>query len=295
MAINQHTVPALSEAIRLDRYLARELMWFPSRAAARKAIKRNEVLLDGGPVEGSRFLKEGMLLELLAPTRGAPKIYERVIPIVYEDAYMAVVEKPPGLPTSGNKHRTLEHALPRNLERSSEPDTLPWPRPVHRLDVRTGGLVICAKTARAHAQLGRIFERREIQKTYQAILVGKLEGEGNVDDPVDGRNARSHYQVLSHTPTLRTRWVTLVRLSPHTGRTHQLRIHMAGLGHPILGDDLYGQEHPVLKGKGLYLWATEVRFTHPFSGQDLHLVSSPPKRFQSFQDREARRWAKHHG
>ncbi|MEE2752132.1 MAG: RluA family pseudouridine synthase [Myxococcota bacterium] len=295
MAINQHSVPQLSEAVRLDRYVAHELGWFPSRAAARKAIKREEVLLNGSPVEGSRFLQEGMLLELLAPTRRAPKVYERAISIVYEDTQMAVVEKPPGLPTSGNKHRTLEHALPRNLQRPSEPDTLPWPRPVHRLDVRTGGLVICAKTASAHVALGRIFEHREIQKNYLALLVGRLEGQGEVRDPIEGRDACSRYRVLSHTPTLRTRWVSLVDLSPHTGRTHQLRIHMAGLGHPVLGDDLYGQAHPVLRGKGLYLWATEVRFTHPFSNEPMHLKSKPPTRFQSFQERETRRWEKHHG
>ena len=70
---------------------------------------------------------------------------------------------------------------------------------------------------------------------------------------------------------------------------------MAGLGHPVLGDDLYGQEHPVLRGKGLYLWATEVRFTHPVHGEPMHLLSAPPTRFRSFREREARRWAKHHG
>jgi len=295
MSLATHRVPALDPLPRLDRYLAQELNWFPSRAAARKAVKRGEVLLDGGEVEGSRFLKEGMELALLAPSRSPPKVYERSLGVLFENQHCAAVIKPPGLPTSGNKHRTLEHTLPANLAPSSASDALPWPHPVHRLDVRTGGIVLCAKTASAHVFLGRQFEERSIEKRYRAIVVGRLEGEGTVKLPIEGREALSRYRALPPVRALKTEWVTPIDLWPSTGRTHQLRIHTAHLGHPILGDDLYGQGFPILRGKGLYLWAVALSFAPPPSGDRIALETPPPPRFSSFLAREARRWEKHRG
>jgi 23S rRNA pseudouridine1911/1915/1917 synthase len=295
MAIATHTVPELDPPPRLDRYLATELQWFVSRAAARKALKREEVLLDGKPVESSRLVREGMELQLLAPTRRAPKVFERELEVLFENDHLAAVTKPAGLATNGNRYRTLEHALPANLAPSTAPDVLPWPRPVHRLDVRTGGIVLCAKTASAHVHLGRQFEERRITKRYQAIVVGQLEGEGLVDLPIEGRASTSRYRALPPVRALKTDWVTPVNLWPETGRTHQLRIHMAHLGHPVLGDDLHGTGHPILRGKGLYLWAVSISFQLPDTGEAVTLETSPPTRFRSFLAREARRWERHRG
>jgi RluA family pseudouridine synthase len=275
---------------RIDRYLFRVSQVLPSRAQARKSIRRGEVLLNGEAVESSRFVQAGDCIQILASRRSPPRLYEREIPVVAEDDWMAVVEKPPGLPTNGNKHRTLEHALPFNLSPSPLPDALPQPRPVHRLDGRTGGLLLVAKTAGAHADLGRQFEKRLVKKRYRALCVGRLEGEGNIELPIEGRAASSRFRVVSHTRALRSEWVSTVDLWPLSGRTHQLRIHMASLGTPILGDDLYGIEGMILKGKGLYLKAQEIGFCHPGTRDEAHFRLPPPRRFAAFCEREARRW-----
>ena len=289
----EHRVPEdFAGRLRLDRYCAENLPRVPSKAFARKAIKRDEIRLNGETVESSRFVQPGDTVQLLPSTRTPPAIYDAPIGVVYQDAYLAVVDKPPGLWTSGAKQRTLENALPVNLEPSTEPDVLRRPRVTHRLDAQTQGLVICAKTASAHMHIGHAFEQRRIQKRYQALVLGRLEGEGSVELAIEGRPAKTHYRVLSHTRSLFSRWLTWVELSPHTGRTHQLRRHMAHLGHAILGDGIYGGPRP-LRGKGLYLCATELEFTHPVTGEPLKVGRPAPEKFEITFAREARRWARY--
>ena len=157
-----------SDRMRLDRYCAEHLARIPSKAFARKAIKRHEIRLNGETVESSRFVQPGDLVQLMPSTRKPPAIYDAPLHVIYQDTHLAVVDKPPGLWTSGSKQRTLENALPVNLTPSSEPDALRRPRVTHRLDAQTQGLVICAKTASAHMHIGHAFEQRRIQKRYQA-------------------------------------------------------------------------------------------------------------------------------
>ena len=277
------------EGLRLDAWAARNLEAIPSKAFAKRALKKGALLLNGEIAESSRFVRVGDVVELVGTGRRPAAIYEREIGVVYEDDHLAVVNKPPGLSTNGVKHRTLEHALPFNLEPSPLVDAWERPRVVHRLDYQTQGLVICAKTGSAHAALGQMFERREIQKRYRALAIGRLEGRGEVTTPLDDKSAHTRFEAVQHTPSLTPGTVTTLDLWPITGRTHQLRRHLAELGHPVLGDAVYTRGK-VLKHSGLHLAAVEVRFTHPITGEELHLTRAEPAKFESLRRRELRRW-----
>ncbi len=279
---------------RLDRLATKGLAAFPTRASARKAAKRGELAVDGEISEPSRWVPAGSVIAWLEPEAHRIPVLPIAVPVVYEDACMAVVHKPSGLATSGALPRTLERTLPHNLSPSSLPDALRRPRPVHRLDAPTAGLVVVAKTRTAHAALGHAFQRREVHKRYRAVLVGRLEGEGRVELPVEGRAAESDYRAIGHGRSLRSGWITRVDLWPRTGRTHQLRRHMAHLGVPILGDGAYGIDGWILKGKGVFLFALELRLAHPTSGAPLHLQIPEPAKVASLFAREARRWRRHH-
>ena len=286
-----HTVPTgFAGGLRVDAYAVAVFLEVATRAQAKKLLKKGALQLNGAPVESSRFVAAGDVLSLDRSMLPPPPTYGREIEVVHADPWVAIVNKPAGLAVSGNQPQTLWRALPHNLLPSSEPDALPWPSPVHRLDVRTQGLVVVARTAGARAALGQAFEQGRVHKRYLAILVGKLEGEGEVDSPVGGRPARSTWRALTHTPSLHVECLTTVELFPHTGRTHQLRIHMASLGHPVLGDDLHTpSDTRVLRGGGMFLAAVGLRLPHPTTGEPLEIDIPEPPKFETFRAREARR------
>lgn len=282
------------DAVRLDRHAADRFDVIPSRKQARKLCKRGAILVNGAPAESSRLVGPDDVVELLESALPVPKTYERELDVVYEDDAHAVIVKPPGLAVSGNAHRTVEHALAHNLRPAGAADALAWPRPVHRLDVRTGGLLLVGKTGAAMASLGRQFERREVHKRYRALAVGRLEGEGVVEVEVGGREARTRYRAVDHHRSLHSRWLTTVELWPATGRQHQLRQHLAHLGCPVLGDDLYGIEGTILRGAGLFLWALALRWWDPVSGAPRRAEIDEPRKFETTRVREQRRWERHH-
>lgn len=291
-----HVVPDDVGHAHLDKYLAARCPLFPSKAGAHKAVRRGEVHIDGATTDPGALVRPGMRIDVVPPTRPAPPALALTIPVVWEDDAVAVVDKPPGLVVMGARARTLERALRGNLTPSSAADALPWPRPVHRLDGATGGLVVCAKTRRAQVALGHQFEDREVGKRYRAVVLGRLDGEGVVDTPLGGRDARTRWAAARHARCLRTEWLTLVDLWPETGRTHQLRRHLHGLGHPILGDALYtAGESLVLRRRGLFLWAVEVTFAHPDTGVATPVSIGTPPKFDTTLAREERRWRRHHG
>jgi 23S rRNA pseudouridine1911/1915/1917 synthase len=271
---------------RLDRF-AFERLGMRSKKGAKKAIKAGDVLLNGEQVETSRFVTPGDRITLLRD-REPPKAYERPVPIVHCDDHVAIVHKPPGLVVSGNRFRTLQQALPYNLPPSGARDALLIPRPVHRLDARTQGLVVVARSASALVHLSRSFEHRRVTKRYRALVQGRLEGEGVVTEPVDGREARSRYRAVTHTPSRWSGWTTTLDLWPETGRTHQLRIHCAHLGHPVLGDELYTDESmPLMRGGGLFLAAVAIELPHPQGGTVSAEVDEPAK-FGKYRQRSER-------
>lgn len=281
--------PADAAPVRLDALITQEHPAYPTRAGARKACERGEVAVNGWLSESSRWVLAGDEVVAFESTHGrAPPLELRLV-VAYEDAWMAVIRKPPGFPTSGAHAVTIERALPANLAPSDAPDALLAPRCVHRLDAQTSGALVVAKTRSAHAALGRAFEERRVEKRYRALVVGRLDGEGTIDEPLDGRPATSGYAARAHTPALEVEWVTTVDLYPRTGRTHQLRRHLAHLGHPVLGDAVYGSGR-VLIGKGLFLFAAEVTVPHPVSGEALTVCLEEPPKFAGYRARAAERW-----
>ncbi|MEZ4319817.1 MAG: RluA family pseudouridine synthase [Myxococcota bacterium] len=283
------------EGDRVDRFASRVFARLPTRGAARKAAKRGELLLNGQEVESSRFVRVGDVVSLRDGEVRHPAC--ALTPeLAYVDPRCAVVVKPAGLLVNGNRHRTLEHALPNALPASSEPDALVAPRPVHRLDFETMGLVAVARCHRAMVAWSRDFEERRVRKRYRAIVVGRMEGEGRVEVPLDGREAVSTWRAVRAFHTLKTDWCTVVDLEPVTGRMHQLRRHLHGLGHPILGDRRYCADGLYLKGSGLFLAAVHLDLPDP-DGADTRIAVSiePPAKLASFEAREVRRWARWHG
>lgn len=291
--LDRVVIPDGAPPRRLDQAVHERLAAFPTRASARKACVRGEIAVGGRLAESSRWVGPGDVLEQLAPDRAPPRTIERRLDVRYADDHLAVVVKPTGWATSGAQARTLERALPFNLPPPALPDALPAPRPVHRLDAPTGGLVLVARTRRAHAALGQAFERREVAKRYRALAIGLLEGEGVVDEEIDGRAARSRWVAVAATRAPRTEWITTLDLFPETGRTHQLRRHLAGLGHPILGDREHGLPGLVLFGKGLFLFAAALAFDHPVTGAWVSVEEDEPAKFAGLRAREQHRWERH--
>jgi len=249
-----------------------------ARKLARKGrIRVNDVV--AGPMDPVR---PGDRLAVDLPDEVGPTI-ELDLPLVYADDHMAIVDKPAGLVTSGARRRTLQAALSFLLPRSPLPDAMARPHPVHRLDARTRGLVACARTHSANVALGHAFQDRQVDKRYRALLVGALEGEGVIETSIDGRPARTRWRCVQVTPAPVTGALSTVDLWPETGRTHQLRIHMASLGHPVLGDDAYTTAGPVLRGQGLYLAAVSLRLPHPATGEELLVEIPEPVKWARFR------------
>jgi len=293
MLIKQtHLVPAGTDPIRLSDYARVAFPSIPSRKGAAKAIKRDEIWIDGALAKSGDWVRAGQVLEWRDLQQRPPKEYRLPLAVVLEDEYLAVINKPPGIEVSGNKFKTIENALAGSLSPSTLPDALPWPRPVHRLDYSTSGLLLVAKTAGAQVFLGQQFEMRSVHKRYCAVVMGKALASGFVDEPIGGLPARSEYTTVQTVSSLQSGDLSMVDLFPSTGRTHQLRIHMASIGHPIVGDQKYGEIGNVLKGKGLFLAAVELRFPHPMNGQETEVALPPPPKFEALLLREQRRWEK---
>ena len=270
------------------------LALFPSlgsRSQAKKWIKKSCILLNDHPTRPAHFVQIGDRITL-RPDTSIPKPLDIDIDIAYEDDSLIVVNKPAGLFISGRHPKTLVRALRRHASLSLADDALPFAQPVHRLDQRTSGLVICAKTRQAIMTLGKTFENRQIQKQYRAIVCGHLES-GESSQPIEGKDAYTSWTPIQHVRSLHTEWVTELSVQIHTGRNHQIRRHLSAIGHPILGDDLY-TEGPVLKSKGLFLCAVHISFPHPHHGQAIQCTIDPPMKFQNQLVREAQRWQKYH-
>ncbi len=292
--VEVHKVPADAPLQRIVDYANGIFVHLPSRKGVKKAIERKQILLNGQPVETGRYVQPGDVIALREQLAEVHKTFALDLEVLYEDDYLAVVHKPAGIPVSGNRFKTIAQALPFNLQPSPAADALRIALPVHRLDAPTSGLLLVAKTAEAMVTLGRQFAERQVSKVYHAVVFGEVSLSGKIDMPVEGKEAESLCTPLRSVPSLRFGNLTLLQLEPLTGRTHQLRIHMVGIGHPIVGDAKYGNDLQVLKGKGLFLAATAIALNHPiFPEREVKVEIVLPQKFETLLLRSEQRWQKY--
>nr|WP_094766780.1 RluA family pseudouridine synthase [Pseudozobellia thermophila] len=251
-----------------------------TKSALKKALKKDYVTVNGVLATSGTFIRGGEHIELSIPPKAGPK-KKLIFPlrVLFEDDYLAVVHKPAGILVSGNSFKTVAKALEGNLRPSGHVDaTIPWP--VHRLDYATTGILLIGKTSSSIRNLNRMFEDKAIKKTYYAVTIGSMERSGQINAAVDGKASQSEYTQVRSVASERFGQLNLVRLEPRTGRRHQLRQHLSGIGNPILGDQIYGPDNLILRGKGLYLHAHSLQFEHPLApGEPVELKAPLPLRF----------------
>ena len=278
--------------IRLDKALAdlTEL----SRSQANEAIKNGNILVNGKAVKAKYSVKEGDLVTYDLPEPEVLEYEAEDIPldIVYEDDDVAVVNKPQGMvvhPSVGHTSGTLVNALMYHIHDFSGINGEIRPGIVHRIDKDTSGLLMIAKNDRAHQALAEELKDKKSLRKYLAIVHGNISNDrGVIEAPIGrsekdrkkqavtakGKPAVTHFKVLERFGNY-----TLVELTLETGRTHQIRVHMAYIGHPVAGDPLYGPRK-TLKGNGQFLHAQTLGFTHPTTGESLRFSVEPPAIFQ---------------
>ncbi len=275
-----HIAQTVDKPLRLQEYGVGIFNRIASKSALKKALKKKLITVDGKIAStatlifGAEVITYNYADDSLRNTR---LILD--LEVVYEDDYLAVINKPPGILVSGNGFKTITNGLGQNLTCSSARDAI-YPLPAHRLDYATSGLLLVGKTRTTLAALNRLFEDQKIRKVYYAVTLGKMQANGIIDCPIDDKTALSSYEVLKSIPSKRFKFLNLVKLSPSTGRRHQLRKHLYSIGTPILGDATYFLKDLQLKGKGLYLQAQELNFIHPESREELKFSLKLPVKFQ---------------
>lgn len=281
--IERFCIPQLTSEFRLQDYGYQVLNTIATKSAFKKSIKKGLVFLDGRLAKTSDWVKAGQVLEVYAETLKHPhKIFKLHLDVLFEDDYLAVIHKPSGYPTNGNYFKTIEHALPFNLTDSTQTNKLPWPQPVHRLDNPTSGLLVVAKTNTAKSLLSTLIENQGITKSYIAIVEGLLKpNQGMITAPIQAKASTTAYEVSKVFKQNQHRF-SLVNLHPKSGRTHQLRIHLSGKSHPIIGDSEYGTH---FTNEPLYLHASSLHFKHPITHKTLNFSTEIPHKFVKFMNR----------
>ena len=265
--------------IRFQEYGVGVFKTIPTKSGIKKAIKKEFIFIDGVLATTSKYISGGEKIELFEAVNSP--IFERLqlnLEVLFEDDYLAIIYKPAGILVSGNRFVTIANGLTQNLKKSNQLDAV-RPQPIHRLDYPTSGLLLIGKTSSSINALSALFKNNEIQKTYFAITIGKMEENGEMNFHIDEKIALTQYEVLRTVVSKRFTFLNLVKLSPKTGRKHQLRKHLSSIGNPILGDKEYFKEGLVLNGRGLYLHASALDFIHPFTKDTISITKENPKKF----------------
>lgn len=295
--MHEITITAEADFARLDKFLADNTEL--SRSLAAKLASNGDVMINGKPAEKKSSVKIGDTVTATVPEPDHIEAEPQDIPldIVYEDDYLIVVNKPQGMvvhPAPGNPDGTLVNGLLYHCHLSSINGVI-RPGIVHRIDKDTSGLLVVAKTDEAHNSLSAQLKERKALRQYNCLVNGNIkEDNGTVDKPIGrhpidrkrmavvagGRDAVTHYRVLE-----RFGKYTLVECTLETGRTHQIRVHMASIGHSIVGDPVYGIKKEAFKTNGQLLHAKTIGFVHPATGQLLQFDSELPSYFTSILDK----------
>lgn len=283
---------------RLDRFLSTRFeKW--SRTSLQRLINGRFILIDGHAVSPNHKLLKGQSISIIWPKKETPTVRTKKeplpFPVLFEDDSILVINKPPHLvvhPSAGHKRgATLIDLVAPYIEKGEWPDEM-RPGLVHRLDRDTSGVLVLAKTPEVHSKLSLQFARRQVKKTYIALVRGKVETpEGTIESHL-GRHPgqRQRFAVASD----KGRWsvtkfvvkehigdkATLIELQPLTGRTHQIRVHLASFGHPIIGDHVYGKNEKEMQFvKRQLLHAQKLQIQHPISGKTMQFEASIPDDF----------------
>jgi 23S rRNA pseudouridine1911/1915/1917 synthase len=278
-------VPDEAAGFRLDRFLA-GLPEVGSRSVAERLLSAGSVHVDGSPTAKSRRLAGGEEIELQLPD-APPELEPQDVGlrVAYEDEYLLVVDKPAGVvvhPAAGHETGTLVHGV---LARGAAGGDEGRPGIVHRLDRDTSGLLVVARSEEAHRRLKRLVQRRELERTYTALVRGRPRSRaGRIEAPIGRdrrdptrqsldsdrpRDAVTHFELVEQLGEY-----ALLRVRLETGRTHQIRVHLAAIGLPVVGDAVYGAPDPILGRQ--FLHASRLAFTHPFTGALVDVESPLP-------------------
>lgn len=265
---------------RLDKLASRRLG--VSRSAAQKLISSGDILVDGDETVPSHKARTGDFISATLPSDEL-EAEDIEIPVVFEDEHLIVVDKPAGLvvhPGAGNSSGTLANALlGHGISGGGDPTR---PGVVHRLDRDTSGLLVVAKGEPSYSRLVEMLSKRKVKRIYRAIAVGtNLPETGTINSPVGrdpdnptlmaagvGKSAVTHFEVMEESSAH-----TMLRVRLETGRTHQIRVHLSAIGHPVYADPLYGK---AVENHRLWLHAERLGFVHPVSGESVEFEAPVP-------------------
>ena len=301
------TVPAESDGLRLDRFLV-SVLGDRSRSQLQRLIKDGRVQIAGKTAKANQAVRGGQDVSVSIPplTGAAPQAEALPLPILYQDADLIVVDKPAGMvvhPAAGHAAGTLVNALLHHVSDLSGIGGEKRPGIVHRLDRGTSGLMVVAKNDRAHEELARQFHDREVEKEYVALVWGEVQPGRRIDAPI-GRDPGNRKKMSAKARRARSAVTRIVRTEPfgrvltlatvaiYTGRTHQIRVHLNAIGHPIVGDALYGGVHRRVPGDlrmvtrldRPFLHAARLAFNHPTDGRRMEFESELPEDLQRVVD-----------
>lgn len=279
---------------RIDKYLSQELSEF-SRSQIQDWLKNKLVEVNQQTVKANYKVKDGDHIIIHVPEEKELALIPQNLPleIVYEDEDLVVINKEQGMvvhPSSGHPEGTLVNALLYHIQDLSSINGVVRPGIVHRIDKDTSGLLVVAKNDAAHEKLSNQLKERKAERQYLALVHGDfIHEKGTINAPIarspinrksqavvaGGKEAVTHFTVLE-----RFGDYTLVECQLETGRTHQIRVHMQYINHPVAGDPLYGPKK-TLKGKGQFLHAKSLGFVHPMTGNEMYFECELPEVFQS--------------
>ena len=304
------TVPDEGHGSRLDRFLT-SILPEHSRSQIQRLIKDGHILVAGREARSNQPVKTGqdITVDVPEPVDPVPQPEALPLPILYQDSDLIVIDKPAGMvvhPAAGHASGTVVNALLHHVDDLSGIGGEKRPGIVHRLDRGTSGLMVVAKHDAAHEELGRQFADREVEKEYFALAWGEVMAGRRIDAPI-GRDPGNRKKMSSESTRVRRsreavtrivraehfgRVLTLAQVAIHTGRTHQIRVHLSAIGHPIVGDALYGGVHRRVPGDlravnhldRPFLHAARLVFKHPEDQRRMEFTSALPADLQRVLD-----------